>query len=130
MPAVLLIGTLDTKGEECAYVRDRLRAHGCAVLTVDVGVLGRPSYGADVTRERVADAAGTDLATLARGGDRGHAIEAMGRGAAAVVRERRGSFEAVIALGGSGGASVAARAFAELPLGFPKLLVSTVAAGN
>ena len=132
MTTVLLLGTLDSKGEECGFVRARLHEHGCEVLTVDVGVLGHPAWAADVPRERVAEAAGTDLDALVRAGDRGAAIDAMGRGAAALVRalhEDR-AFSAVVALGGSGGASVAARALAPLPLGFPKLVVSPVAAGD
>jgi uncharacterized protein (UPF0261 family) len=102
------------------------------VLTVDVGVLGRPAWAADVPRERVAEASGAALDSLARAGDRGAAIEAMGRGAAVLVRElsEAGAMSAVLALGGSGGASVAAQALAALPLGFPKLVVSPVAAGE
>lgn len=132
MSTVLLLGTLDTKGPECAFVRDRLCERGCDVLVVDAGVLGRPAFPADVPRERVAEAAGTTLAALVSAGDRGAAVTAMGRGAAAVVARlhARGAFSAIVALGGSGGASVAACAMAALPLGFPKLLVSTVAAGD
>lgn len=132
MTTVLLLGTLDTKGAECGYVREHLRGHGCDVLTVDIGVLGCPAYHADVTRERVAEAAGASLDALVGAGHRGAAIEAMGRGAATVVRQlfEDGAFSALLALGGSCGTSVAARACVSLPLGFPKLLVSTVAAGN
>ena len=132
MTAVVLLGTLDTKGEACAYVRDRLREHGCEVLTVDIGVMGRPAWAADVPRERVAAAAGAELETLVRAHDRGAAIATMGRGAAALVRRlfEDGAFTAALALGGSGGASVASQALAALPLGVPKLIVSTVASGD
>jgi uncharacterized protein (UPF0261 family) len=132
MSTVLLLGTLDTKGEECRYVRERLRDCGCDVLTMDVGVLGTPAFAVDVPRERVAAAAGASLEQLAADGDRGAAIEVMGRGAAAVVRSlfEQDAFSAILALGGSGGASLGASAMAALPLGFPKLLVSTVAAGD
>lgn len=132
MTTVLLLGTLDSKGAACAYVRDRLREHGCQVLSVDIGVLGRPAWAADIPRERVAEAAGAELETLVRAGDRGAAVEAMGRGAAEIVRRlfEEGAFSAVIALGGSGGASIASQASAALPLGVPKLIVSPVASGD
>ena len=132
MTTVLLLGTLDSKGEACAYVRDRLREHGCQVLTVDIGALGRPAWTADVPRERVAEAAGAELETLMRARDRGAAVEAMGRGATEIVRRlfEDGAFSAVVALGGSGGASIASQALAALPLGVPKLIVSPVASGD
>lgn len=132
MHSVLLLGTLDTKGEECRYVRDRLLDRGCAVVTMDLGVLGPPAFAADVSRESVAAAAGTSIDALAAALDRGVAMEAMGRGAEAIVRKllEQGAFGAALAIGGSCGASLGARAMRALPVGFPKLIVSTVAAGD
>lgn len=132
MTAVLLIGTLDTKGHELAYVRDRLAAYGCESVLVDAGVLGEPSVAADVPRSEVAAAAGGDVAELAARADRGAAIDAMARGAEAVAARlyAEGRVSAVLGLGGSGGAVIAARAMRGLPLGVPKLLLSTVAAGD
>lgn len=132
MTTVLLIGTLDTKGDECRYVRDSIRAHGCAVLVVDVGVLGEAAITPDVSRHEVARAGRSDIASLVREGERGTALATMARGAAVIVRElyAAGRFDGLIALGGSGGAATAAEAMQSLPIGVPKLLVSTVVAGN
>jgi uncharacterized protein (UPF0261 family) len=129
---VVLVGTLDTKGVEYAYLRDRIRDAGVDVVLVDTGVLGEPQVAPDVTREEVARAAGADHAELVRTGDRGQAVEAMGRGAAAVLARlhAEGRLDGTAALGGSGGSSIAARAMRELPVGVPKLIVSTVASGD
>jgi uncharacterized protein (UPF0261 family) len=130
--SVVVLGTLDTKGEECRFVADRVRAGGCPALVVDAGLLGRPAFAADVGRDRVAAAGGTTVEALVALRDRGVAVDAMAGGAAAVVAElhRTGELSGLIALGGSGGAAIAARAMAALPVGIPKLLVSTVAAGD
>lgn len=132
MGTVLLLGTFDTKGDEYAYVRDRLVELGCEVVLVDAGILGEPTLPPDVSRAEVADAAGAELAELGRSLDRGVAVEAMGRGAAALLAPlyREGRFDGVMALGGSGGAAIATHAMRALPLGVPKLLVSTVASGD
>ncbi len=129
---VLLLGTLDTKGAEYAYVRERLSATGVATLVVDAGI-GQPrAIVPDITREAVASAAGTTSQALADAGDRGAAVQAMAQGAAAVARRLfdQGRFGAILALGGSGGSSIAAAAMQALPVGVPKLLVSTMASGD
>jgi uncharacterized protein (UPF0261 family) len=132
MATVVLVGTLDTKGHEYAYVRDRLRKHGVDVILIDAGVLGEPLTPPDITRETVATAAGADLAELVAAADRGQAIEVMSRGLQAVVRQlhAEGRLGAVLGLGGSGGSSLITAAMLELPIGVPKLMVSTVAAGD
>ena len=132
MATVVLVGTLDTKGDEYAYLAERLREHGVDVVLVDAGILGEPRASADVTREEVAAAAGADVAALAAAGDRGAAVETMARGAAEVVSgstPRAGSTRSA-ALGGSGGSSLATYAMRQLPIGVPKLMVSTVASGD
>ncbi|MEV0614113.1 Tm-1-like ATP-binding domain-containing protein [Nonomuraea sp. NPDC050404] len=130
--AVLLLGTFDTKGSEYAYVRDLVAAAGQEVLLLDVGVMGDPALPADVSAEAVAEAGGSSLARLRDAGDRGAALETMAAGAAKIVRElyERGGLSGVLALGGSGGSSIAAVAMAALPVGLPKLLVSTMASGD
>ncbi|TDE14278.1 Tm-1-like ATP-binding domain-containing protein [Jiangella asiatica] len=132
MPTVALMGTLDTKGAEYAFVRDRLRAAGLEVVVVDTGVLGEPAFAPDVTRAEVARAAGTDVATLAARADRGQAIRAMADGAAVIVRRLRdeGRCDGALALGGTGGTSLASTALRTLPLGVPKIIVSTAASGD
>jgi uncharacterized protein (UPF0261 family) len=132
MPTVVLVGTLDTKGAEYAYLRDRVQDHGCDVVLVDAGVMGEPPAPPDVTREEVAWAAGADVHVLAAAGDRGAAVETMSRGAAAIVERlhAEGRCDGVAALGGSGGSALATYAMRRLPVGVPKLMVSTVASGD
>ncbi len=132
MPTVVLVGTLDTKGVELAFVRERLREQGCDVLLVDCGVLGQPAVEPDVTREEVAAAAGTDARALAEAADRGAAVTAMARGAAVVAARlhAEGRLDGILGLGGSGNSAIATEAMRALPVGVPKLMVSTVAAGD
>lgn len=131
MATVVLIGTLDTKAREYAYVRDRLRETGCEVVLIDVGILADPGCPVDFSREEVAAAAGSDLETLVEA-DRGTAVEAMAQGAVALVQRlfEEGRLDGVLGLGGSGGSSIISRAMRSLPVGVPKLLVSTMGAGN
>jgi uncharacterized protein (UPF0261 family) len=132
MPTVVLVGTLDTKGKEYEYLRERVREHGVDTLLVDTGVLGEPLARPDVRRDEVARAGGADVAELAARGDRGAAVEAMARGAAEVVARlhEEGRLDAVLALGGSGGSAIATAAMRRLPVGVPKLMVSTLASGD
>jgi uncharacterized protein (UPF0261 family) len=132
MPTVLLLGTLDTKGTEYGYVRDRLRQRGLDVLVLDLGVLGEPAFAPDVPAADVARAGGADLAALRAARDRGPAIEAMLRGAAALVPalHAQGRVDGVLGLGGGGGTAMITAAMRALPIGVPKLMVSTLASGN
>lgn len=127
-----MLGTLDTKGEEYAFVRELLQERGLDVLLIDAGVLGEPKIAPDITRAAVATAAGEDVAALAATGDRGAAVAAMSAGAATVVGALydEGQVDAIMGLGGSGGSTVIAAAMRALPIGVPKLLVSTVAAAD
>jgi uncharacterized protein (UPF0261 family) len=132
MTTVVLVGTLDTKGIEYGFLRDRIREAGVDVLLVDAGVMGEPLVEPDVKREEVARAAGVDHAELVRAADRGAAVDAMGRGAAAVLGRLHGEgrLDGTAAVGGSGNSSIAAQAMRDLPVGVPKLIVSTVASGD
>jgi uncharacterized protein (UPF0261 family) len=131
MPTVVLAGTLDTKGHEYAFLRERVRGHGVDVLLVDVGV-HRPQIEPDVGRAEVARAGGEDVEKLAAAGDRGAATEAMGRGAAALLLQlhEEGRLDGVLGIGGSGGSSVVTTGMRALPVGVPKLMVSTLASGD
>jgi uncharacterized protein (UPF0261 family) len=131
-PVVVLVGTLDTKGHELEYMRDRVREAGAEVLLVDVGVLGEPQVRADVPREEVAEAAGADHGALVAEADRGRAVEVMGRGAGVVLGRlfEQGRLQGTAAIGGSGNSSIAAAAMRDLPVGVPKLIVSTVGSGD
>ncbi len=129
---ILLIGTLDTKGREYAYVRDLIRARGHRTIVLDAGVLGEPAFEPDSPADKTALAGNGSLAELRERRDRGHALEIMGRGARAVALEllSEGKFDAVMAMGGSGGTSISATAMQALPVGMPKLILSTMASGN
>jgi uncharacterized protein (UPF0261 family) len=132
MATVALIGTLDTKGREHAYLRDRLVEAGARVVVVDAGVVGPPAFPPDVDRAEVAAAAGARVEDLAGAGDRGEAIEAMARGAAGIALRlhAEGRLDGLLGIGGSGGTTIAAAAMRALPFGVPKLLVSTMASGD
>jgi uncharacterized protein (UPF0261 family) len=132
VPTVVLLGTLDTKGVEYAFLCDRLRERGVDVLVVDAGIHDPVGLEPDISRHEVARAGGADVDELAAGGDRGAAVTAMAAGAEQVVlrlhAERK--LVGILALGGSGGSSIATRAMRALPVGVPKLMVSTVASGD
>ncbi len=129
---ILLLGTLDTKGHEYGYVRDLIHARGHRTLLVDLGVLGEPQIETDVGADDVARAAGTDLATLRTRGDRGQAVDAMQRGACALLPAwyADGRFDGILGLGGGGGTTMVTAAMRTLPVGVPKVMVSTMASGN
>src|SRR5581483_4167639 len=129
---VLLIGTLDTKGEELRYLRECLMSAGAAVEVVDVSVLGEPLFAADVGRDEIAAAAGESFTELRAAADRGRAVAAMQLGLSCWIRSRhaRAPVGGVLAIGGSAGTTVATAAMRELPVGVPKLMVSTMASGN
>lgn len=131
MATVALLGTLDTKGEEYTWLKDRLTGAGVAVWAIDVGSFSTSSL-ADISSDDVIAAAGADAAGLRERRDRGEMMTVMGRGAAEVVRglAAAGKIHGMLSVGGSGGSSVAAPAMQALPVGFPKLLVSTMASGD
>jgi uncharacterized protein (UPF0261 family) len=132
MAAVALVGTLDTKGPDFAFLADRLRAAGADVIIVDAGTGEPDGLTPDIDGDAVAAAAGTTRAELRNARDRGRAVTEMGRGAAAVITDlvARGAVSGVLSAGGSGGSSIAAQVMAALPVGLPKLLVSTMASGD
>jgi uncharacterized protein (UPF0261 family) len=129
---IALLGALDTKGAEYGFVKRCIEQRGHRTLLIDVGVLNPPAIQPDISREEVAQAASADAAALRAKKDRGEAVALMSRGAAALLpqlyAERR--FHGVLAMGGSGGTSVACAAMRALPLGVPKVMVSTVASGD
>jgi uncharacterized protein (UPF0261 family) len=132
MTTVVLVGTLDTKGREYDFLRERVREHGVDVLLVDCGIIGEPLATPDITREQVAAAVGADVAALAAAGDRGVAVTAMADGAAAIAARlhAEGKLDGILGLGGSGNSAIATQAMRALPVGVPKLMVSTVASGD
>jgi uncharacterized protein (UPF0261 family) len=129
--SVFLFATLDTKGREADFVRQLLLSWRVPVTLVDVGVLGAPAVPADVTRERVFELAGTSLEAVQRRGDRGEAVTLAARGAERIARDAfsRGDLIGVLGLGGSAGTTIATSAMKALPLGIPKVMLSTLASG-
>ena len=129
---VLIVGTLDTKGSETAFLKEQIEQRGNSVVVMDVGVLGEAPFVPDILRSEVAAAAQEDVAALGAQGDRGKAVTAMTRGAEELAKQLydRGRFQAVIGMGGSAGTTIATAAMRALPLGVPKAMISTLAAGG
>ncbi|HET9519447.1 MAG TPA: Tm-1-like ATP-binding domain-containing protein [Candidatus Limnocylindrales bacterium] len=132
MATVVLVGTLDTKGLEYDFLRKHIQGAGCDVIMVDVGPMGQTKVPADVTADEVATAAGADRAALVAAGDRGPAVATMTRGAIAIAQKLHAEhrLDAIAGLGGSGGSSIISAVMQALPVGVPKLLVSTMASGD
>ncbi len=130
---ILMIGAFDTKAPEYAFVRDRVLARGHKVLTVNTGVLGETDlFAIDVPAEDVAEAGGGDLQALRSKKDRGEAMKVMAAGAPVVAKRLydEGKFDGIIGMGGTGGSTVVASAMRALPVGVPKVCVSTAASGD
>ncbi|MGE0608875.1 MAG: Tm-1-like ATP-binding domain-containing protein [Pirellulales bacterium] len=129
---VYLFATLDTKGHEAAFVRDQLKALGVEIVVVDTGCTGVPAIEADIPREQVFAAADTTLAEMLSRGDRGMAVTAAAKGAARLASQwhAAGSVTGVLGIGGSAGSTIGTAAMRALPLGVPKLMVSTLASGQ
>ena len=132
MATIAVLGTLDSKGEEHAFVAALIAQHGHKPLLIDVGTGGPATVQPDITREQVAASIGLDLAGLMAKKDRGACVVAMTHAAPALVAKLAsdGRIHGIISLGGGGGTAIGTAAMRALPLGFPKLMVSTLAAGN
>ncbi len=131
MAIVALVGTLDTKGTEYGLLREHLHRRGIETVLIDTGASGQPRVPADIPGADVARAAGFELADV-RTQERGAAVTVMARGATKVVLRlyAEGRLHGVLALGGSGGTSMATQVMRALPLGVPKVMVSSMASGN
>lgn len=132
MKTIAIVATMDTKGRESAFVASYVERLGYAVCFIDVGIMGASEVAAHVTREQVANAANVEIDTLRKAGDRGAAITAMSHGVSTVVTDlfKHSRIDGLLGLGGSSGSSIVAAAMQVLPIGFPKVLVSTMASGN
>jgi len=132
MATIAVLGTLDSKGEEHAFVAALIARRGHKPLLIDVGTGGPATVRPDFTREQVAASIGLDLAALMAKKDRGACVVAMTQAAPAFVAQlaAEGRIDGIISLGGGGGTAIGTAAMRALPLGFPKLMVSTLAAGN
>lgn len=129
---IAIIGTLDTKGHEVAYLRDLVQARGLRTWVIDPGVLGDAAVPADFGREEVARAGGAELRELVAAGDKGRAIRCMMDGTRAIVARlyAEGRLGGVLAVGGGQGTAIGTAAMHALPIGVPKVMVSTIASGR
>jgi len=129
---IAILGALDTKGQEFKFVKDLIEQRGHQTLVIDVSVIGDPFFTPDVSRAEVAEAGGSSIEALQEKQDRGEAMKVMSAGAAVIVRRLydEGRFDGIMSMAGSGGTAVATAAMRALPVGVPKLMVSTVAAGD
>lgn len=132
MATIAVLGTLDSKGEEHAFVVKLIKARGHQTLLIDVGTGAPATIKPDITREEVAAVAGINLAEIVARKDRGECVVAMSQAAPVMLAKlaAEGRIQGVISLGGGGGTAIATAAMRALPIGFPKLMVSTLAAGN
>lgn len=127
-----LIGAMDTKGVEFDFVRQELERRGHKTLIIDTGVIGEPFLKPDITRDQVASAAGRYVNELVAKQDRGEAMAVMSQGAAVVAKQLydEGRIDGILGMGGTAGTAVSSNAMKALPIGFPKVIVSTVASGD
>ena len=127
-----LVGTLDTKDPEFEFLKERIEASDVSTYVVNTGILGEPHFEPNVSAEQVAEAGGTSLTALRNEGDRGDSVAAMANGAARIVERlyRDGVIDGIISLGGSAGTTIGTTAMRALPVGVPKLMVSTLASGD
>ena len=129
---IAVIGTLDTKGEEFLFVKQEIEKRGHSALIINVGILKDPGFEPHVPANEVAEAAGSSLATLKEKSDRGLAIETMSKGIKTIITDLHSAdrIQAVISMGGSAGTEIGTAAMRALPLGVPKVMVSTLASGD
>lgn len=132
MATIAVLGTLDSKGEEHGFLADQIRGRGHEALLIDVGSGGAPVIPPDISREEVALSAGIDLAALMKRHDRGECVIAMAQAAPVLVAKlvEEGKIDGIISAGGGGGTAIGTAVMRALPLGFPKLMISTLASGN
>jgi len=124
---VAIAGTLDTKGEEVHLLRSLILKRGHGVIIADTGILGNPYLQADITRDEIAVAGGSNIGTLGKKGDEAFAQQIMAAGLKKIIHPlvESGRIQGFLAIGGGQGSTIVAPALKSLPLGFPKLLIST-----
>ncbi len=132
MPTIAVLGTFDTKGAEHGFLAETIRARGHETLLIHVGSLGAATITSDISVEEVAAAGGEDWQPILARQDRGESVALMSRAAAKYVSGlcEDGRIQGIISLGGGGGTAIGTAAMRALPIGFPKVMVSTLASGN
>jgi uncharacterized protein (UPF0261 family) len=129
---VCIVGTMDTKGTEFAFIKTQIESAGVSTCVVNTGILGDPQLTPDISADEVAEAGGSSLQALRDEGDRGNSVTVMAQGAAALVAEKQaaGEIDGIISLGGSAGTTIGTTAMQAVPVGVPKIMVSTLASGD
>ncbi len=129
---IVVIGALDTKGHEFAFVKASIKRRGHTALVINTGVVGEPGFEPDISAAQVAAAGGASLEGLREIADRGNAIAVMTSGVARIVSDlfEQGLVDGVFAMGGSAGTIIGTSAMRALPVGVPKVMVSTLACGR
>lgn len=129
---VCIVGTMDTKGLEFAFIKAQIEASGVSTCVVNTGIMGEPQLAPDVSADEVARRAGSSLQALRDEGDRGNSVAVMAQGASAIVAEKQaaGEIDGIISLGGSAGTTIGTTAMQAVPVGVPKIMVSTLASGD
>ena len=129
MKKIAIVGTLDTKFEEMGFIRDFVQKKGHAPVIIDAGIMGSVPFAPHVSRDKVSEAAGMSLSEIQALGDEGKAIALMAKGASRIVRDlyEGGEIDAIVSVGGSMGTSLGLAIMRDLPIGLPKLMVSTIA---
>lgn len=129
---VCIVGTMDTKGLEFAFIKAQIESSGVSTCVVNTGIMGEPQLAADVSADEVARKAGSSLQALREEGDRGNSVAVMAQGAAVLIAEKQaaGEIDGIISLGGSAGTTIGTTAMQAVPVGVPKIMVSTLASGD
>ena len=129
---VCVVGTMDTKGIEFAFIKEQIESSGVSTCVMNTGILGAPQLTPDISADEVAQAGGSSLQALRDEGDRGNSVTIMAQGAAALVAEKHaaGEIDGIISLGGSAGTTIGTTAMQAVPVGVPKIMVSTLASGD
>ena len=129
---VCIVGTMDTKGIEFSFIKGQIESAGVSTCVINTGILGEPQLTPDISADEVAQAAGSSLQALRDEGDRGNSVTIMAQGAAALVAEKHaaGEIDGIISLGGSAGTTIGTTAMQAVPVGVPKIMVSTLASGD
>ena len=129
---VCIVGTMDTKGIEFAFIKEQIESTGVSTCVINTGILGDPQLTPDLSADEVAQAGGSSLKALRDEGDRGNSVAVMAQGAAALVAEKHtaGEIDGIISLGGSAGTTIGTTAMQAVPVGVPKIMVSTLASGD
>ena len=129
---VCIVGTMDTKGIEFSFIKGQIESAGVSTCVINTGILGEPQLTPDISADEVAQAGGSSLQALRDEGDRGNSVAVMAQGAATLVAEKQaaGEIDGIISLGGSAGTTIGTTAMQAVPVGVPKIMVSTLASGD